>query len=111
MDIDIFEQIANEKIKEAIERGEFDNLPGKGKPLDLEEDANVPPDLRLAYRIMKNAGVAPPEVSLRKELNNLKKQLAAAKTNEERQALEREVRLMCLRISLLTEPRQSKRRR
>ena len=54
--------IAERKIAEAIARGELDNLPGEGRPLELGDDALVPEDLRLAYRILKNAGFVPPEV-------------------------------------------------
>ena len=54
--------IAERKIAAAIANGELDNLPGAGQPLDLDDDALVPEDLRLAYRILKNAGIAPPEV-------------------------------------------------
>jgi hypothetical protein len=57
-----FELIAERKIEEALARGEFDGLPGEGRPLDLDDDALVPEDLRMAYRILKNAGYAPQEV-------------------------------------------------
>lgn len=56
------ELLAERKIAEAVSRGEFDDLPGAGRPLDLEDDALVPEDLRLAHRILKNAGFAPKEV-------------------------------------------------
>ena len=54
--------IAERKIAEAIAHGELDNLPGAGQPLDLTDDALVPEELRVAHRILKNAGIAPPEV-------------------------------------------------
>jgi len=54
----MFDLIAERKIAEAIANGELDHLPGEGRPLDLDEDALVPEDLRLAYRILKNAGYA-----------------------------------------------------
>jgi hypothetical protein len=57
-----FELIAERKIEEALARGEFDGLPGEGRPLDLDDDALVPEDLRMAYRILKNAGYAPQKV-------------------------------------------------
>ena len=57
-----FELIAERKIAEAAAQGEFDNLPGAGKPLDLEEDPLVPEDQRMANRILRNAGFAPREV-------------------------------------------------
>jgi len=53
------ELIAERRLEEAIERGEFDNLPGAGLPLDLDDmDASLPEELRLAYRILKNAGMS-----------------------------------------------------
>ena len=53
------EIIAERRLEEAIERGEFDDLPGAGQPLDLDDlDPSLPEDLRLAYRILKNAGLS-----------------------------------------------------
>ena len=51
------EWIAERKIAEAVSQGELDGLPGAGRPLDLDEDALVPEELRMAHRILKNAGV------------------------------------------------------
>ncbi|UQZ88978.1 DUF1992 domain-containing protein [Deltaproteobacteria bacterium Smac51] len=48
--------IAERKIREAMEEGQFDNLPGKGKPLKLEDLSHLPPELRMAYTILKNSG-------------------------------------------------------
>ncbi|HET8700496.1 MAG TPA: DnaJ family domain-containing protein [Nitrococcus sp.] len=67
-----FDLIAEQRIAEAIERGELSNLPGAGKPLKLDDDALVPPELRLAYRILKNAGFVPPEVEQLRELHELR---------------------------------------
>jgi hypothetical protein len=67
--MDIFTQIAEEKIREAQAKGEFDNLPGKGKPLNLDEDNHVPEELKIAYKILKNSGYIPPELELQKEIN------------------------------------------
>ena len=58
----MLDQIVERKIEEAIARGELDGLPGAGRPLELDDDALVPEDLRMAYRILKNAGYIPPEV-------------------------------------------------
>ena len=57
----MFDLIAEQKIAEAIARGELDNLPGAGRPLNLDDDALIPEELRLAYRILKNAGYVPPD--------------------------------------------------
>lgn len=54
--------IAERRIAEAIANGDFDDLPGSGKPLELDDDSLLPEELRLAYRILKNAGFVPPEI-------------------------------------------------
>lgn len=46
----------DEQIRQAIQRGDFDNLPGKGKPLDLSENPHEDPGWRLTYRILKDNG-------------------------------------------------------
>lgn len=63
-----FEQIAEQRIREAIERGDFDDLDGQGRPLVLEEDEVVPSELRMAYKVLKNAGYVPEEVDLRRDI-------------------------------------------
>ena len=54
--------IAEQRIAEAIANGDFDDLPGSGKPLELDDDSLLPEELRLAYRILKNAGFVPQEI-------------------------------------------------
>ncbi len=58
----MFESLAERRIAQAIANGELDDLPGAGKPLDLDDDALVPEEWRMAHRILKNAGYAPEEV-------------------------------------------------
>lgn len=82
--MEIFWKIAEQKIKEAIERGELDNLPGRGRPLNLEDDTFVPEDLRAAYRVLKNAGYLPPEIELRKEIVTLKELIMSLDDEKER---------------------------
>ena len=55
---------ADQKIKEAIAKGEFDNLPGTGKPLDLDAYFATPEHLRMGYSILKSANIIPEEVEL-----------------------------------------------
>ena len=73
----MFDPIAEKKITEAIARGEFNDLPGAGKPLELDDDSNVPEDLRVAYRILRNAGFVPPEVESLREVGDLERLVAA----------------------------------
>lgn len=64
-----FEIIAEERIREAQRKGDFDNLEGRGRPLELEDDSMIPQELRMAYKALKNGGYLPPEVQLRKDIN------------------------------------------
>ena len=60
--------IAERRIEEAIARGEFDNLPGAGRPIDLEDyDPLMPPEARMAWRILKNANLNPEDLLLREK--------------------------------------------
>ena len=70
--------IAEEKIRDAMRAGAFDDLPGAGRPLALDDVALIPEDIRIAYRILKNAGCVPPEIEARKEAVTLRKLVAAA---------------------------------
>jgi len=69
----LFEALAERRIEEAVSRGELEDLPGEGKPLELDSDPLVPEDLRLAYRILKNAGYVPPEVEQINEIRELER--------------------------------------
>jgi len=60
--VDWLEKLADERIREAMERGEFDGLPLAGKPLPPDANAFVPEDLRIAYKLLKDAGFLPPEM-------------------------------------------------
>jgi len=72
------ELIAEKKICDAIRAGAFDDLPGAGRLLDLDDDKLIPEELRIAYRILKNAGCVPPEIEARKEAATLRKLITAA---------------------------------
>lgn len=92
MSFAFLERIAEEKILEAARRGEFDHLPGTGKPLPEEDDlALVPPDLRMAYRVLKNAGYVPEEVRLRREIEDVTRllDLCGERTPDFREGLAR----------------------
>ncbi len=61
-------KLVEDQIREAMERGEFANLPGAGKPLDLAENPYTPEELRLAYKLLKDSGYAPLWIELHKEI-------------------------------------------
>lgn len=96
-----FWRIAEEKIREAQRTGAFDNLPGKGKPLQLEDTSWVPEDLRIGYHILKNAHVLPPEAELRKDIHTLEDLLKHVEDEGERRALAKSIQLKIIRLDLL----------
>jgi hypothetical protein len=98
--MEFFEKIVEERIQRAQEDGVFDNLPGKGKPLKLEDDSFVPEDLRLTYKILKNSNCLPAEVELRKQIFNLRQLLNAAIDEQTRRELRRELNLLVLKFNL-----------
>jgi hypothetical protein len=91
-----------ERIRNAQSDGEFDNLPGKGKPLNLDDDSSVPEDLRLAFKVLKNAGCLPVEMELRKEFFTIRKLLNAAIDEPTRRQLRRELNLIALNLNFRT---------
>ncbi len=97
------DQIAETRIREAIERGELSGLPGEGRPLQLDDDSAIPEELRAAYRILKNAGFLPPELQLRKELREAEHLLQQLPESERSRA---RVRLELLQLRLAANRRQ-----
>ena len=99
--MDIFAKIAEQRIREAIENGEFDNLEGMGKPLDLSDESWIPEDLRMAYRVLKNAGCLPAELELGKEVKNLRDLINTIDDNQERLKKIRELNFKLLKLNEL----------
>ncbi|WP_421903983.1 DnaJ family domain-containing protein [Maridesulfovibrio sp.] len=90
--------IAESRIKEAERKGEFEDLPGKGKPLELEDDSMVPPELRMAYKALKNGGYLPPEMQLRKDIHSALDLLEYMEDEKERYTQMQKVNLLFERI-------------
>jgi hypothetical protein len=95
------QEIIERKIKEAQEKGEFDNLPGKGEPLNLEDDSGVPEDLRMAYKILKNADCLPPEIELKKEIRQMEDMLAGIPDEKERYRLMKKINMKITRLNMM----------
>lgn len=79
--------IAERRIRDAQERGEFDDLPGAGAPLEPEDNALVPEELRAAYRILKNSGFLPPELQVYGEIREVEQLLQRVTDDGERTRL------------------------
>jgi hypothetical protein len=76
--------LAEQRIAEALARGELSNLPGEGQPLALDDDALIPEELRIAYRILKNAGFVPPEVACLRQIADLERLVDSSAEGETR---------------------------
>ncbi|MCA0971933.1 DUF1992 domain-containing protein [Halobacillus litoralis] len=100
-----FEHLIEEKIKQSMKNGDFDNLPGKGKPLPEDEFAHVPAELRNSYRILKNANMLPEEMRLQKEIVEIEELLHTIKDPEERQPYVKQLSEKRIRFDVLMEKR------
>lgn len=98
--MEFFYRIAERRIIEAIANGEFDNLEGKGKPIDFEDEIWIPEDLRMAYRILKNAGCIPPELEFRNEVINVCSLMNTIDDDKERIKKLRELNFKLLKLNM-----------
>jgi len=96
----LVDSLAEEHIRAAIRRGEFDDLPGLGRPLILEDDSAVPAELRVGYRILRNSGYLPPELALRKEISELESLLHRVEMDVEHHAIRRRLHLLQARLAM-----------
>jgi hypothetical protein len=98
--MDFLQRIVEDRIQKAQEEGVFDNLPGKGKPLPLEDDRSIPEELRLTYKVLKNSNCLPIEMEMRNEIFNVRQLLHAAIDADTRRELRRELNLLILNLNL-----------
>jgi hypothetical protein len=98
-----------EQIRRAIEAGEFDNLEGKGKPLDLSGYFAAPEDVRMGYAMLKSNNFVPEEVERLKEISELNEKIAACADEAEKKALIKTLQEKTLALSLILERNKRKR--
>lgn len=98
--------IVEEKIKESMKRGDFDHLPGRGKPLPKDEFAHLPPELKNCYRILKNANLLPEEMIVKKEMVELEELLARIKDPQLSSHYKKELKEKKLRFDMMMEKRK-----
>ncbi|HRP26495.1 MAG TPA: DUF1992 domain-containing protein [Thauera sp.] len=95
----LFDILAEQRIADALRRGELDNLPGAGKPLVFDDELFVSPEQRMANKILRNAGFAPPEIALRREIAALRAQIAGLEdSSERRQLLRRRLAMLIVQM-------------
>lgn len=102
------DKIVEEMIKKAQERGEFDDLPGKGKPIDLTEYFETPEDTRVAQSVLKSSGFSSPEVELLKEIAQLRQALASATEGKKQAEIRKRIQEKQIEFSLRMEKARRK---
>jgi hypothetical protein len=100
-----FSHIAERRIREAIAQGHFENLPGAGQPLNLEDYFSTPEDVRMAYSILKNANCAPAEVELLNEVSRLERAVIQTEDVSARESLQRELANRRTQLAIVFEHR------
>jgi len=103
--MDFLVKIAERKIREAMERGEFDHLAYYGKPLKLDDLTGVPVHLRMGYKILQNAGILPEEMQLKKAIVSLQDLLDACYDATERSVIQQRMNEKILRYNMMMEKR------
>ena len=99
----MFDKLVEQKIREAQEAGEFDDLEGAGGPVNLDAYFSTPEELRAGYALLKNSGVLPQEAVVIKELNEAAARLEACEDEAERERLRRVVQDLQLKYNLWVE--------
>ena len=97
----VFQKIIEKRILEAQKKGEFDDLPGSGEPISVEDDSHVPEDLRLTYKILKNANCVPPEVQLRKDIRKMEDMLEGMSDEKEKYRHIKRINFKIMQLNLM----------
>lgn len=96
-----FEKIVEERILKAQKKGEFENLAGWGKPLKFNENWCIPEELRLAYKILKNADCLPPEIELKKEIKRTEDLLAGMQETSEKYRILKKLNFLIMKLNTI----------
>lgn len=99
--MDKFAGLSEERIRKAYDKGEFDNLPGLGKPLPPDKLEGIQDELKMAYRVMKNAGFSPEEMDVKKELMTIEDLIRRSEDELEKDGLRKELNAKLLQYNSL----------
>lgn len=98
--LSVIAEVAEQHIRDAMQRGEFDNLQGKGKPLPQDDNPLIPEDLRMAYKILKNSGHLPPEIADRKEISTAVELLENCTDEQQRYRQIQKINYLTMKLNL-----------
>jgi hypothetical protein len=96
-----FNKIVEERIRKAQRKGAFDNLEGSGEPLNLLNDQAVAEELRIAFKILKNADCLPPEIELKKEIRQAEDLLGAMTETREKYRAIKKLNFLIMKLNTL----------
>ena len=96
-----FDKIVEQRIRAAQKNGDFENLEGTGKPLRFDDNDNIPEDLRLAYKILKNADMTPPEIEMKKEILRTEDLLRGMKDTAEKYRTLKKLNFMIMKLNTI----------
>ena len=96
-----FEKIVEERIRQAQQNGQFDDLQGKGEPLKLENDQHLPAGIRMAHRVLKNAGFLPPEIEIKKDIQRIEDLLAAEEDLTAKYRMVKKMNFLIMKLNTL----------
>jgi hypothetical protein len=94
-----FQKIAEQRILEAQQGGAFNNLSGAGEPLQFEDDSHIPEDLKMAYKILKNAHCLPPALELKKEIHQMEDLLTTMTDTEARYRKMKKLNFLIMKLN------------
>ena len=98
-----FEKIVEERILKSQKKGDFENLIGSGKPLKFNENWYIPEELRLAYKILKNADCLPPEIELKKEIKQTEDLLTGMQETSEKYRTLKKLNFLIMKLNTIRE--------
>jgi len=99
--MNILQRIAENKIAEAIAEGRLQCGVWRGKPLPADDDPFMPEDMKMAYKILKNAGYVPPEVEVRREIGQLEELIYASSDEHTRLRQMKKLEVLLRKLDLM----------
>lgn len=99
--LEVIRLIAERKISEAIQKGLLDTRKWRNKPLPMTNDSLVPEELRMAHKILKNAGYLPPEIEAKKEIQQIEDLLASCEDERTRVKQIKKLNYLVLKMNIM----------
>ena len=96
-----FSELVEQRIRAAQRNGEFEDLQGSGKPIEFEDDSGIPEDLRMAYKMLKNADCTPPEIEVKKQILKTEDLLSGMQDSQEKYKAIKKLNYLIMKLNCL----------